>query len=390
MGVYRVQTGGSAPAGLSVGDQVVTGGGTYKITGVNSDGSYQSQLVNQGQTTRNYSGTYNTRNSQYLSAGVSDYTQSKLNSLESGYTPGAGVQAAQAYLNQVKASKPGAYESRWDSQLDELYNQIANRKKFSYDLGTDPLYQQYREQYTRLGRLAMQDTMGQAAALTGGYGSTYGEQVGQQAYNAYLQSLNEIVPQLQQQAYQQYQDEGTELYNRYNLVKGRDDTEYGRYRDTVSDYYSDLADARSAYNTEYSNDVSQWSTMLNYWANKANNENAAYLSALAAEQAAASSSGGSGGSSGSSTARTMISNYGDYDTNVQMGTASYNGVNQTLTTLIKQGNLSKAYDVAANAQSQMSKQQWSDTANNIWRQTGVKIDSDVTYKDATAKKRTSK
>ena len=42
--------------------------------------------------------------------------------------------------------------------------------------------------------------MGQAAALTGGYGSTYGEQVGQQAYNAYLQNLNDIVPQLQQQA----------------------------------------------------------------------------------------------------------------------------------------------------------------------------------------------
>lgn len=300
MGVYKVETGGRAPAGLSAGDKVVTGGGTYQITGVNADGSYQSQLVNKGQTTQNYSGGYSSRNSQYLSAGVSDYTQSKLNSLESGYTPGAGVQAAQAYLNQVKASKPGAYESRWDAQLDELYNQIANRKKFSYDLGTDPLYQQYREQYQRQGRLAMQDTMGQAAALTGGYGSTYGEQVGQQAYNAYLQSLNEIVPSLQQQAYQQYQDEGTDLYNRYNLVKGRDDTEYGRYRDTVSDYYSDLSDARSAYNTEYSNDVSQWSTMLNYWAQKANNENAAYLSALEAEAAAAKSSGGGGsGSSGS-------------------------------------------------------------------------------------------
>ena len=295
MSVYRVESGGRAPAGLSAGDEVVTGGGTYRITGVNADGSYQSQLVNKNQTTRNYGGSYQTRNSPYTMSGVSDYTRSKLNGLESGYTPSGSVQAAQAYLEQVKGSKPGAYQSRWDDELTSLYDQIRNRKKFSYDMGTDPLYQQYREQYQRLGRLAMQDTMGQAAALTGGYGSTYGEQVGQQAYNAYLQNLNDIVPQLQQQAYQRYQDEGTDLYNQYSLVKGREDTDYGRYRDTVSDYYSDLSDARSAYNSERSLDQSQWETMLSYWAQKANNENAAYLQALAAEQAAAKKSGGGGG-----------------------------------------------------------------------------------------------
>lgn len=295
MSVYRVESGGRAPAGLSAGDEVVTGGGTYRITGVNADGSYQSQLVNKNQTTRNYGGSYQTRNSPYTMSGVSDYTRSKLNGLESGYTPSGSVQAAQAYLEQVKASKPGAYQSRWDDELTSLYDQIRNRKKFNYDMGTDPLYQQYREQYQRLGRLAMQDTMGQAAALTGGYGSTYGEQVGQQAYNAYLQNLNDIVPQLQQQAYQRYQDEGTDLYNQYSLVKGREDTDYGRYRDTVSDYYSDLSDARSAYNSERSLDQSQWATMLDYWAQKANNENAAYLQALAAEQAAVKKSGGGGG-----------------------------------------------------------------------------------------------
>ena len=256
------------------------------------------------------------------------------------------VQAAQAYLEQVKASKPGAYQSRWDDELTSLYDQIRNRKKFSYDMGTDPLYQQYREQYQRLGRLAMQDTMGQAAALTGGYGSTYGEQVGQQAYNAYLQNLNDIVPQLQQQAYQRYQDEGTDLYNQYSLVKGREDTDYGRYRDTVSDYYSDLSDARSAYNSERSLDQSQWETMLNYWAQKANNENAAYLQALAAEQAAAKGSGGGGGGGSSSAGLNLINGYGNRDENVSMLDASYRGVMQTISTLLAQGKTERAYDEA--------------------------------------------
>ena len=386
MSVYRVESGGRAPAGLSAGDEVVTGGGTYRITGVNADGSYQSQLVNKNQTTRNYGGSYQTRNSPYTMSGVSDYTRSKLNGLESGYTPSGSVQAAQAYLEQVKASKPGAYQSRWDDELTSLYDQIRNRKKFSYDMGTDPLYQQYREQYQRLGRLAMQDTMGQAAALTGGYGSTYGEQVGQQAYNAYLQNLNDIVPQLQQQAYQRYQDEGTDLYNQYSLVKGREDTDYGRYRDTVSDYYSDLSDARSAYNSERSLDQSQWETMLNYWAQKANNENAAYLQALAAEQAAAKGSGGGGGGGSSSAGLNLINGYGNRDENVSMLDASYRGVMQTISTLLAQGKTERAYDEAVNARSQMSKQQWNNLANLIWERTGQKIDSGVSYKQAKVSK----
>lgn len=386
MSVYRVESGGRAPAGLSAGDEVVTGGGTYRITGVNADGSYQSQLVNKNQTTRNYGGSYQTRNSPYTMSGVSDYTRSKLNGLEGGYTPSGSVQAAQAYLEQVKASKPGAYQSRWDDELTSLYDQIRNRKKFSYDMGTDPLYQQYREQYQRLGRLAMQDTMGQAAALTGGYGSTYGEQVGQQAYNAYLQNLNDIVPQLQQQAYQRYQDEGTDLYNQYSLVKGREDTDYGRYRDTVSDYYSDLSDARSAYNSERSLDQSQWETMLNYWAQKANNENAAYLQALAAEQAAAKKSGGGGGGGSSSAGLNLINGYGNRDENVSMLDASYRGVMQTISTLLAQGKTERAYDEAVNARSQMSKQQWNNLANLIWERTGQKIDSGVRYKQAKVSK----
>lgn len=386
MSVYRVESGGRAPAGLSVGDEVVTGGGTYRITGVNADGSYQSQLVNKNQTTRNYGGSYQTRNSPYTMSGVSDYTRSKLNGLEGGYMPSGSVQAAQAYLEQVKASKPGAYQSRWDDELTSLYDQIRNRKKFSYDMGTDPLYQQYREQYQRLGRLAMQDTMGQAAALTGGYGSTYGEQVGQQAYNAYLQNLNDIVPQLQQQAYQRYQDEGTDLYNQYSLVKGREDTDYGRYRDTVSDYYSDLSDARSAYNSERSLDQSQWETMLNYWAQKANNENAAYLQALAAEQAAAKGSGGGGGGGSSSAGLNLINGYGNRNENVSMLDASYRGVMQTISTLLAQGKTERAYDEAVNARSQMSKQQWNNLANLIWERTGQKIDSGVSYKQAKVSK----
>lgn len=58
--IYQVQANGRAPQGLGVGDQVVTGGGTYSILSVNPDGTYKTKLVNADQTTQNYTGSYNT------------------------------------------------------------------------------------------------------------------------------------------------------------------------------------------------------------------------------------------------------------------------------------------------------------------------------------------
>ena len=350
MAIYRVEN-GKAPAGLSAGDEVVTGGGTYRITGVNADGSYQSQVSNKKQTTYNYKGQYTQRQSPLLSQGVSGYTQNKINGLEGGYTPGSAVQQAQAYLNQVQSRRPGSYESQWDGELTELYNRIANRKPFSYDIGTDPVYQQYREQYQRKGRLAMQDTMGQAAALTGGYGSTYGEQVGQQAYNAYLQNLNDIVPDLYNAAYNRYRDEGTDLYNQYGLLSDRENKAYSRYRDTVNDYYSELSDARSAYDSAYSRDYNQWSDQLSYWAQKAENENSAYLQQLAAQSRASGGSGGGSGGSSKSKETTAQSGKGYIDNTYNKGGAggvqskTYDQLKRGMYEWLAMGQKDKAYEL---------------------------------------------
>ena len=250
MALYRVQSNGKAPAGLSAGDEVVTGGGTYRILGVNADGSYRSVLSNQSQTIRNYQGSYAVPGQQTKTAPTFQSER---------YTPSGETEQARAELARVQSEKPGGYVSGWDKELDALYDQIASRGAFSYDLGKDPVYRQYREQYQSAGRMAMEDTMGRAAALTGGYGSSYGQQAGQQAYNAYLQKLNEVVPELYAQAREQYDREGSALYDRYDLVRSRDASDYARYRDRVSDYYAELSDARSAYDAEADRDYRRYS-----------------------------------------------------------------------------------------------------------------------------------
>lgn len=135
-------------------------------------------------------------------------------------------------------SKP-TYTSKWQTQLDDTINRILNREKFSYDLNGDTLYQQYKNKYIQQGKLAMQDTMGQAQAMTGGYGNSYAHSVGQQAYNAQLENLNDIVPELYQLAYDKHNQGTQDLYNQASILMTEDGRDYSKYRDEVDDYITD-------------------------------------------------------------------------------------------------------------------------------------------------------
>jgi peptidoglycan hydrolase-like protein with peptidoglycan-binding domain len=174
------------------------------------------------------------------------------------YVESDAVKGAGDALNAHLATKPGEYQSQWQSQLDALMNSIMNREKFSYDLNSDALYQQYKDKYIQQGKMAMQDTMGQAAAMTGGYGNSYAQSVGQQAYQAQLENLNDIVPELYAMALDQYNREGQELYNQYGMVADRENLDYGRYRDTVSDYLTERDYLQGRYDTERGFDYSKY------------------------------------------------------------------------------------------------------------------------------------
>ena len=140
--------------------------------------------------------------------------------------------AAGALSSLKKPTESGALQAARDKVL--------SRDPFSYNYAEDPLYQQYRDSYTRQGRLAMADTMGQASALTGGYGNSYAATAGQQTYNGYMQRLNDVIPELYQLAYDRYQN---------GLAADRADYQmlYGAYRDQVGDYYTDYGNAYTNY-----------------------------------------------------------------------------------------------------------------------------------------------
>ena len=135
-----------------------------------------------------------------------------------------------------------------DAELEALYAAITGRRPFSYSAAEDPLYRSFADRYMQNGRMAMRDTMGSAAALTGGYGSSYAQAAGQQQYDEYLRQLSEALPELYGMAYQQYIDEGEALRGQYDLARQRQEDAYGRERDAQAAAYQKerdaLADAR--------------------------------------------------------------------------------------------------------------------------------------------------
>lgn len=146
---------------------------------------------------------------------------------------------------------PDAYTSRWQAQIDSMMGNILNRQPFQYDLNSDALYNQAAQRYIQQGQMAMMDTMGQASAMTGGYGNSYAQQAGQQAYQGYLQGLNDNIAQYYQMAYDRYNQEGNEMRNNLSMLNQAEDSDYGRYQDLYNQWYNERAYADNRSDVEW-------------------------------------------------------------------------------------------------------------------------------------------
>lgn len=175
------------------------------------------------------------------------------------YTPSDRTQEYADKLADLEDDAPGSFHSRYDEQIQNIINTIQNRPEFEADsVYESALWKNYRDQYVQAGNKAMRDTMGNAANLTGGYGSTYAQAAGQQAYDAYLNQLGDRTLDIYDRLYNEYLNEGQELYNQLNMYNNQDSIDYGRYRDEVSDYYNALNYYSGRYNQEYANDFGEY------------------------------------------------------------------------------------------------------------------------------------
>ena len=148
-------------------------------------------------------------------------SQETWDAINTPFNASTAYQDAMNLTNQLREQLTSGRTSFTD-QIKDLLDQIQNRDKFSYDMSNDTLFQQSLASAMASGKTAMQDTMGQASALTGGYGSTYATSAANQQYNSFIQDAYNNLPEYYELALQAYEMEGNEMYNQLSALSTED------------------------------------------------------------------------------------------------------------------------------------------------------------------------
>jgi len=210
-----------------------------------------------------------------------------INKVNAGFQQSEAVTKAFEWLKgQEEYFKNG--KTFWDDKIYGQIDKIENRDKFSYDVDNDPLFQQALASAMGSGKTAMQDTIGQASSLTGGYGSTYATSAGNQAYNAFIEDAYNNLPEYYNMALQAYQAEGEDMYNllgvytqmgdnewnrnvdAYGIVSdsanNQRNWEYGLYQDDITNAYNAMNMYDSFYQQKNNEDLTLWQQEItNAW-----------------------------------------------------------------------------------------------------------------------------
>ena len=153
---------------------------------------------------------------------------------------GTGASPAKADTSWLDKLGDSNYNYDQSGQISAKLDALLNRTPFSYDAASDPLYQQYRKQYTREADRSAEDVLGKAAVMTGGMPSTAAVAASQQASDYQMSQMTDKIPELQQLAYSMYQDNLSGDRADLNTLIGIEDNNYNRWLSN-RDYLYQLA-----------------------------------------------------------------------------------------------------------------------------------------------------
>lgn len=142
---------------------------------------------------------------------------------------GTGASPAKADTSWLDKLGDSKYNYDQSGQISAKLDALLNRTPFSYDAASDPLYQQYRKQYTREADRSAEDVLGKAAVMTGGMPSTAAVAASQQASDYQMSQMTDKIPELQQLAYSMYQDGLNADRADLNTLIGLEDNNYNRW-----------------------------------------------------------------------------------------------------------------------------------------------------------------
>ena len=165
-------------------------------------------------------------------------TKPKTNGGSSGLT-GVSTNTAQ----QLASAQTG-YQSPYSLMMSNIMQQIVNPQGFNYEFNADPMFQAYSDMYTQQGKQASLDAQAQAAALTGGYGNSYGAAAGNQAYQQWLTQLYDKGMELYDRAYDRYKNDWNQTLQQYDVLNAADQQGYNQWLNNLN-YWTQLGQAEN-------------------------------------------------------------------------------------------------------------------------------------------------
>ena len=133
---------------------------------------------------------------------------------------------ARSELERFEQTKPADYQSKYKGQIDNVMGKLDDLGGYDYDPAADTAYQQYKSEYTQKAKLANQNAQANASALTGGYGSSYGTQAGQNA----MAGLSSATNGLYSQALNQYTQKKSDLQSQLTGYQQAEAQDYEKYQ----------------------------------------------------------------------------------------------------------------------------------------------------------------
>ena len=169
--------------------------------------------------------TSNTGSSKAVSdsASVIDAGKSAMETIQGGLDDLYGKQGS--VLDSILSYQIPEFSSEWDPLTREAVNNLINMK-YSDWLTTED-YKALEDRYQYLGNRAMQDTLGQVSARTGGLASSYAGSASQQAYNDYMTQLQDV-------AMNMYQQERSNQMQNAEMLASMSDRDYQRYTENIA------------------------------------------------------------------------------------------------------------------------------------------------------------